>query len=41
MQSPRIQSVLRPKTPAASQEAVRLGAQAGAVCRENALAGIP
>jgi hypothetical protein len=41
MQSPRIQSLLRPQTPAEEREAVRLGAQAGVACRQNALAGIP
>jgi hypothetical protein len=41
MQSPRIQSVLQPRTPAEGQEAVRLGARAGMECRQNALAGIP
>jgi hypothetical protein len=41
MQMPGIQAVLRPQTPAATREAVRLGAQAGMECRQNALAGIP
>ncbi len=41
MQRPGIQSVLRSDTPAAVQEGMRLGAQAGRACRENPLAGIP
>jgi len=41
MQRPGIDSLLRPQTPAAAQEARRVGAEAGLACRQNVLAGIP